>query len=139
MQGMVTQGPEGEIKVTRGFMQNFGVLTAVAEKGTIPVDIRTVGILAYNDQKIVSVNTKFEGWIQEAYVNYIGRPVRAGEPLFEIYSPELVSTETDRRPDGGRRGHFRHHGAGNSSDYLLSLARKAPPTKRAIHRIPPLS
>ncbi len=94
MQGMEMPG-QGEIKVTPGFRQNFGILTAVAESGTIPVDIRTVGTLAYNDRSIVSINTKFEGWIQKSYVNYIGQPVRAGETLFEIYSPELFSTQQE--------------------------------------------
>lgn len=85
----------GGIRVDANFLQNFAVRTAVAEKGSIPVDIRTVGILAYNEKNIVSVNTKFEGWIEKAKVNYVGEPVRRGEVLFEVYSPQLVTTQQE--------------------------------------------
>ena len=44
---------------------------------------------------MVSVTTKYPGYIEKAYVNHIGQPVRKGEPLFEIYSPELVQTEQE--------------------------------------------
>ncbi len=83
------------IRVDANFLQNFAVRTAVAEKGSIPVDIRTIGVLAYNEKHIVSVNTKFEGWIEKAKVNYVGEPVRRGEVLFEVYSPQLVTTQEE--------------------------------------------
>jgi Cu(I)/Ag(I) efflux system membrane fusion protein len=83
------------IRVDANFLQNFAVRTAVAEKGSIPVDIRTIGVLAYNEKNIVSVNTKFEGWIEKANVNYVGETVRRGEVLFEIYSPQLVTTQEE--------------------------------------------
>jgi len=41
------------------------------------------------------VNTKFEGWIEKAYVNYVGETVRKGQVLFEIYSPQLVTTQQE--------------------------------------------
>ena len=41
------------------------------------------------------VNTKFAGWIEKVHVNYVGQTVRQGEPLFEIYSPELVTTQEE--------------------------------------------
>ena len=85
----------GGIRVDANFLQNFAVRTAVAETGSIPVDIRTVGTLAYNEKNIVSVNTKFEGWIEKAKVNYVGEPVRRGEVLFEVYSPQLVTTQEE--------------------------------------------
>jgi len=71
------------------------VRTVVVEKGAIPVVIRTIGTLAYNQKNIVSANTKFEGWIEKANVNYIGEPVSRGEVLFEIYSPQLVTTQQE--------------------------------------------
>jgi Cu(I)/Ag(I) efflux system membrane fusion protein len=83
------------IRVDPNFIQNFGVRTAKVEKGSIPADIRTVGILDYDQKRIVSVNTKFEGWIEKAKVNYIGEQVRKGDVLFEIYSPQLVTTQQE--------------------------------------------
>lgn len=83
------------IHVDPNFIQNFAVRTTVVEKGTIPIVIRTIGTLDYNQKNIVSVNTKFEGWIEKANVNYIGEPVRRGQVLFEIYSPQLVTTQQE--------------------------------------------
>jgi Cu(I)/Ag(I) efflux system membrane fusion protein/cobalt-zinc-cadmium efflux system membrane fusion protein len=76
-------------------VQNMNVLTAVAEKGELTREIRTVGYLEYDQQKMVSVTTKYPGWIEKVFVNYVGEPVGKGRPLFEIYSPELVQTEQD--------------------------------------------
>jgi membrane fusion protein, copper/silver efflux system len=87
--------PESGIRVDPNFLQNFGVRTATAERGAIPVDIRTVGVLDYNQKNLVLVNTKYEGWIEKAAVNYVGEPVRKGQELFEIYSPQLVTTEQE--------------------------------------------
>ena len=42
------------------------------------MDIRTVGLLNYNDKNLAFINTKFEGWIEKAYVNYVGEPVTQG-------------------------------------------------------------
>jgi Cu(I)/Ag(I) efflux system membrane fusion protein len=86
---------ESGIRVDPDFIQNFGVRTAKVEKGSIPADIRTIGILDYDQKNIVSINTKFEGWIEKAKVNYIGEEVRKGDVLFEIYSPQLVTTQQE--------------------------------------------
>jgi RND family efflux transporter MFP subunit len=86
---------ETGIRVDPNFVQNFGVRTATAELGSIPVDIRTIGLLDYNQKNLVLVNTKYGGWIEKAYVNYVGEPVTRGQVLFEIYSPQLVTTEQE--------------------------------------------
>jgi RND family efflux transporter MFP subunit len=88
-------GSESGVRVDPNFLQNFGVRTAVAEKGAAPVEIRTVGTLAHNEKNVVSVNTKFEGWIEKAYYNNIGEHVHQGALLFEIYSPQLVTTQKE--------------------------------------------
>ncbi|MYK82195.1 MAG: efflux RND transporter periplasmic adaptor subunit [Gammaproteobacteria bacterium] len=69
--------------------------TAAIERRDLRRSIRTVGILAHNDEKVVSVNTKFEGWIERAAVNNVGESVQQGDVLFEIYSPELVTTQQE--------------------------------------------
>jgi len=76
-------------------VQNMNVKTAMVERRTVARQIRTVGYLEYDQQKMVSVTTKYPGFIEKVYVNYKGQPVTKGEPLFEIYSPELVQTEQE--------------------------------------------
>lgn len=89
------QQQETGIRVDPSFLQNFAVRTVKAQMGSIPVDIRTIGILDYNQKNLALINTKFEGWIEKAYVNYVGEPVKRGQVLFEIYSPQLVTTQQD--------------------------------------------
>ena len=81
------------VRVNQGFLQSFGVRTTRVERGAVPVAIRTVGALAHNERNVFSVNTKFGGWIERARVNNVGERVTAGEVLFEIYSPDLVTTQ----------------------------------------------
>ncbi len=85
----------GGIRVSRSFLQNFAVRTAMVRRGTLPVSIRTVGILAHNEERVVSVQTKYEGWIEHARVNNVGETVERADVLFEIYSPQLVTTQRE--------------------------------------------
>lgn len=93
--GAETGGTDAGVRVSPGFRQNFSVRTADAVRGAVPAAIRTVGVLAHNEEKVVSVNTKFHGWIERARVNNVGEYVERGDVLFDIYSPELVTTQRD--------------------------------------------
>ena len=86
---------EGGVRVDPNFLQNFSVRTVLAERGSIPIEIRTVGTLVHNEETLVSVNTKFAGWIEKAYFNNVGESVKRGDVLFEVYSPELVTTQRE--------------------------------------------
>jgi Cu(I)/Ag(I) efflux system membrane fusion protein/cobalt-zinc-cadmium efflux system membrane fusion protein len=88
-------GDEGAIRIDAAQVQNIGVLSEAARREDISRSSRTVGILDFNADRVSWVNTKFEGWIEKVYVNYVGQHVRAGQPLFEIYSPELVTTQEE--------------------------------------------
>jgi Cu(I)/Ag(I) efflux system membrane fusion protein len=57
--------------------------------------IKAVGRVDYAEPNISIVNLKFDGWIEKLFVNSTGRAVRKGEPLFDIYSPELVSAQQE--------------------------------------------
>jgi Cu(I)/Ag(I) efflux system membrane fusion protein len=83
------------VRIDPAVVQNMNILTEVVERGELSREIRTVGYLEYDQQKMVSVTTKYPGWIERVFVNYVGEPVGKGQPLFEIYSPELVQTEQD--------------------------------------------
>lgn len=89
-------GAEGaSVTLDSGLVQNMNVQTRTAERGDLVREIRTVGYLEYDQQKMVTVTTKYPGWVEHVYVNYVGEPVHQGQPLFEIYSPELVQTQQD--------------------------------------------
>jgi Cu(I)/Ag(I) efflux system membrane fusion protein/cobalt-zinc-cadmium efflux system membrane fusion protein len=92
---MEQTAPAGTIRIDPVFVQNMGVQSLPVARRDIPFTIRTVGILAYDDSATAWVNTKYEGWIENVYVNYVGEPVAKGQKLFEIYSPQLVTTQQE--------------------------------------------
>ena len=75
--------------------QNMGIRTAVAARGPLRRTIRTVGAIDYNETALEDVTTKFKGWIEKLYVDATGQQVHRGDPLFEIYSPELYSAQRE--------------------------------------------
>jgi len=76
-------------------VQNMGVRTATVEKTDFSRSIRTIGKIDYNEENIFIVSSKISGWIEKLYVDYTGKPVRKGQPLLEIYSPDLVTTQQE--------------------------------------------
>jgi len=90
-----TSGQAGEIRIDPVQVQNIGVVSVEADIADIARQSRTVGILDFNADSVTWINTKFEGWIEKVHVNYVGEEVRKGQPLFEIYSPELVTTQEE--------------------------------------------
>ncbi len=76
-------------------VQNMNVQTETATRRDLRHEIRTVGYLEYDQERMVTVTTKYDGWIEKVYVNYVGEPVIEGAGLFEVYSPELVQTEQE--------------------------------------------
>ena len=87
--------PPGTVRVDPGFVQSIGVRTEPIRRRNVAQTIRTVGTLAHNDRQIAWVNTKYDGWIENVAVNYLGETVEAGQVLFDIYSPQLVTTQME--------------------------------------------
>src|SRR5262245_10107883 len=75
--------------------QMLGVHSVPAETKILSRQIRTVGKIAYDETRITHLHTKFNGWIEKVYADFVGEPVKMGEPLFTIYSPELVATQEE--------------------------------------------
>lgn len=75
--------------------QLIGVKTVEVSLKPMAKVIRTVGRIEYDERKLATVNTKVEGWIERLYVDYTGKYVKKGEPLAEIYSPELFATQQE--------------------------------------------
>jgi membrane fusion protein, copper/silver efflux system len=83
------------ITVDPATVQKMGVRTAVVTKAPLRRVIRTVGAIDYNETALADVTTKFRGWIEKLYVDSTGKQVHKGEPLFDIYSPELYSAQNE--------------------------------------------
>ena len=83
------------IKIDPVTVQNIGVKIEDVTTRKLTKVIRTVGKVQADETKIYSINTKIMGWVEKLHVDYTGKPVRMGEPLLELYSPELVSTQEE--------------------------------------------
>lgn len=75
--------------------QLIGMRSVPAEIGTLTKDIRIVGKVSYDETRVTHIHSKVSGYIEEVFADSVGKPVRAGDPLFTIYSPDLVATEQD--------------------------------------------
>ena len=87
--------PTSTIRIDPVTMQNMGVRLGRVKRKTLVKKIRTVGNITYDETRIFAVNTKFNGWIEKLYVNFVGENVKRGQPLFDIYSPELVTAQEE--------------------------------------------
>jgi RND family efflux transporter MFP subunit len=88
-------GSASTVNLDPGVVQNMNVQTVEVALVDLNQEIRTVGYLEYDQERMVSVTTKYAGWVEKVYANYVGEPVTKGQALFEIYSPELVQTEQE--------------------------------------------
>src|SRR5262249_28594101 len=75
--------------------QIIGVKLAKADLRDLSRTTRTVGRVAFDDLHLAQIHTKFDGFIEKLYVNFTGESVRRGQPLFAIYSPDLLSTQQE--------------------------------------------
>jgi Cu(I)/Ag(I) efflux system membrane fusion protein len=84
-----------QVEISSQQQQLIGVKTVKVSLRPIQKVIRTVGRIEADERKQATINTKIEGWIEKLYVDYTGRYVKKGEPLVEIYSPELLATQQE--------------------------------------------
>ena len=75
--------------------QMIGVQTVLVNVVPLTKEIRAVGKVAFDETKITHIHTKVTGYIEEVFVDFMGQVVKRGDPLFTIYSPDLVSTQEE--------------------------------------------
>jgi multidrug efflux pump subunit AcrA (membrane-fusion protein) len=87
--------PAGTVKIAPEKQQMIGVRTATVERQSLVRTVRTTGQLTSDETKLAHVHVKVNGYIDKGYVDYIGQLVKKGQPLFTLYSPDLVATEEE--------------------------------------------
>ncbi|WP_419657757.1 CusB: cation efflux system protein [Desulfosarcina variabilis str. Montpellier] len=114
--------PTSTIRIDPVTRQNMGIRLGRVEKRRLSKTIRTFGTITYDETGLYSVNTKFNGWIETLYVDFLGEPVEKGQPLFDIYSPDLLTAQQEYliavRQQNGRKKNARQE-----SDSLLDASR----------------
>ena len=94
MPGM-SAAPPGAVVIPAVARQLIGVRSASAAYATLAQEIRAVGTVGYDERGLTQVTVKTSGWVREVFVDSIGRPVRKGDPLFTLYSPDLLATQDE--------------------------------------------
>ncbi|TQV85606.1 efflux RND transporter periplasmic adaptor subunit [Aliikangiella coralliicola] len=87
-------GP-GAIKISPEVVNNLGVRTSLVVKKALQAEINTVGYVQYDENLLVHIHPRVEGWIEKLYLKAEGDPVKKGQPLYEIYSPALVNAQEE--------------------------------------------
>ena len=85
----------GTVTISPERIQMLGVRTEAASLRPMAHTVRAVGTVAADERRIGVVNPKFEGWIEQLHVSTTGQTVRRGEPLLEVYSPDLVLAQRE--------------------------------------------
>src|SRR4030095_8570617 len=94
MEGMPGMSP-GMVMVSQQNQQLLGIKTAVVERRSMAQTIRTVGRVSYDETRLSLFHSKIDGWVEKLYINYTGKLVKKVQPLFTLYSPELVATQQE--------------------------------------------
>ncbi len=99
------------ISVDAARRQSLGIRVEPALERDLVAEVRAAGRVAYDETRRAEVSIKFSGWVRAIHANFLGAPVRRGEALFEIYSPELwaaqqefIEARTAAREDSARGG-----------------------------------
>src|SRR5262245_13864251 len=83
------------VNLTPERIQLIGVRTGKVQRDKLLMSIRAVGIIEPDQTKLARLHTRISGWVTKVHVNFIGQNVKKGDPLLEIYSPDLVTTQDE--------------------------------------------
>ena len=87
--------PANQVKISTDKVQKLGVRTEAAQLRTLDKLVRASGRIEPDERRVYAISPKFEGYVERLHVNVTGQAVGKGQPLFEVYSPELVSAQRE--------------------------------------------
>lgn len=90
-----TADSPGTIRISPDIVNNLGVRLATAAMSTWDSEIRTVGYVTYDEDRLLHIHPRVSGWVETLHVKAEGDPVAAGQALYELYSPELVNAQEE--------------------------------------------
>jgi Cu(I)/Ag(I) efflux system membrane fusion protein len=83
------------VTVTPERQQLIGVRTGPVERGKLLMAIRAVGIIEPDQTRLARIQTRISGWVTKVHANFVGQDVKKGDPLLEVYSPDLLATQEE--------------------------------------------
>jgi Cu(I)/Ag(I) efflux system membrane fusion protein len=134
------------IHISPGTVQRMNLKTDVVTRGPVRREIRNVGTVVYNEEGLRDITTKYEGWIEKLHVNATWTTVKAGDPLFEIYSPDLYNAQLNYlvalRSEGAEGGPLTRAARARlqlfdvSEDFIAGIVRTGEPSRTYLFRAP---
>lgn len=126
------QAPSAVITIPVEAQQRIGVKTVAASVQAMRKFIRSAARIEVDERQVVAVSTKVEGYVEQLSADYTGRPVKRGEALAQIYSPEIMATQMEylnllrwRREPGTPPVPHEHAGHSNEDGPSLTLTKDA--------------
>lgn len=119
------ESPLTPIQLSPQRLQTIGAKTGTVEMKSIHDEIRATGNVAVDEERLSYVQVRFPGWIQKVFVNATYQYVRKGEPLFTIYSPDVVSSQEEyllARQNGGLMAQSSVPGVATGAASLVNAA-----------------
>ncbi|HAT7961888.1 TPA: efflux RND transporter periplasmic adaptor subunit [Legionella pneumophila] len=86
---------KNEIVIDPVRLKAIGITSEPVRRQNIEKTIRTVGRVAVDERRVAHIHVRFDGWIEKLFINFTGEKVKAGQALFTVYSPDLVSTQQE--------------------------------------------
>lgn len=90
-----TTAPAGTVRINAATVQDIGVRTTTVARKTLSRQIRTIGRITYDEERVARLHPKYDGWVEKLFVGKTGERVRKGSPLLSVYSPQLVATQEE--------------------------------------------
>lgn len=88
-------GAAKPVMLSAADQRRIGVTFAVAQRGPLAKEVRTVGQVTFDETRLQTISPKIDGWVNKLFINATGQPIAAGEPLLTIYSPMLVTAQEE--------------------------------------------
>lgn len=93
--GGMAMSMDGSVRLSAEDVRTFGITFGTAEVRPLRNTIRTTGLVEFDETRMAYVAPKFGGWAERLHADFTGAPVREGEPLLHVYSPELVTAQEE--------------------------------------------
>ncbi|MGO2277122.1 efflux RND transporter periplasmic adaptor subunit, partial [Pseudoalteromonas nigrifaciens] len=87
-------GP-GAVTISPAVVNNLGVRIAKVQYKALQNEVKTVGYVQYNQDQLIHIHPRVEGWLETLYIKAAGDSVEQGEPLYTLYSPQLVNAQEE--------------------------------------------
>jgi Cu(I)/Ag(I) efflux system membrane fusion protein/cobalt-zinc-cadmium efflux system membrane fusion protein len=119
--------PTGPVQLTPQRMQSIGVKLGQVQRKAVNDELRFAGNVDVDERRLSTVQLRFPGWIHKVFVDATYDYVHKGQPLFTIYSPDLVTTEQEyllARKNQQQLGHSSVDGVAAGADTLVSAAKE---------------